>query len=370
MKKTLLITILIGASFTAYAQSQDITQIRIQKRQSVVAPLFERSMIATKPNEKLNGLNFQNELNNPKLEKTKALMSKSLLKAARGSEGVGGGDIACENRIKNIREDFNLWIRQGGHQYLDLKGRGSAETYKHSMLEAIARTKIQCVGEGNPGFPIIVFGIAKTCAVETGSDQNLMTCDFKRVTGHTDEELYQLVHHEFATLAGFEKPNGGDSDYEISNQISAHLVDQVVKRLAVNQNISACGGLNLRTSPVGTKCRTSKGAIFERVSRLNFGEAWRGPDGIIWSDVIGRKNHRDAFETCTEELGAFFPAQVAFENGESFGFREVLPGFSGRKFWVGTSNYVDAPVFFGDYGTFLDSYDPLKELDFRCAAKK
>ena len=289
--------------------------------------------------------------------------------AVRGQDR-GGGDVACENRVIVVRDDLRKWIQEAGYLGLDLKGRGTAEDYKNRMIDSIEKTRIQCVRNGDPGFPVTVFGVPKTCAVDRRASRNDMICDFQKVIGHDDESLYRQVHHEFATLAGFEKPNGGISDYEISNQIAGYLVDQVVKRLAVLPAAKACLALDLRNAPVGTKCRTSKGAVFEKVFRLNFGEAWKEPDGLIWSDVVGRANHRTAFEICTEKLGAFFPSQYAYEKAEAFGFREVLPGFSGRRFWVATTDYIDTPVFFGDYGTVLATLDPSSELDFRCATRK
>lgn len=163
----------------------------------------------------------------------------------------GGGDVACENRIKQIRNDLSLWIQKGGHTFLDLKGRGSATEYKQNMLDAISKTDIQCVGEGDRGFPVVVYGIAKTCAVDRGQTKNLMTCDFNKVVGHSEEDLYRQVHHEFATLAGFEKPNRGDSDYEISDQLGGYLEQQVVLKLVVKNDPSKI--LNLENLREGMK---------------------------------------------------------------------------------------------------------------------
>jgi hypothetical protein len=50
----------------------------------------------------------------------------------------------------------------------------------------------------------------------------------------TDQsDQYVLIHHEYAGLAGFEVNDGESSQYEISNQISGYLEDQIVKKLVV-----------------------------------------------------------------------------------------------------------------------------------------
>ena len=52
-----------------------------------------------------------------------------------------------------------------------------------------------------------------------------------------ESKQYELIHHEFAGLANFERPQGDDSDYAISNQLSGFLVDEIVKKLAVKPQI-------------------------------------------------------------------------------------------------------------------------------------
>src|SRR5262249_47071098 len=64
------------------------------------------------------------------------------------------------------------------------------------------------------------------------------------------------------------------------------------------QTLVACSSINLRTAQLHVKCTTSEGSVFERVSRDNFGEAWKGPDGVIWSDRVGSSNQYDAVNTC------------------------------------------------------------------------
>lgn len=88
----------------------------------------------------------------------------------------------------------------------------------------------------------------------------------------------------------------------------------------------------LRMVTPGFKCRTTNGAIYERVTRDNFGEAWKGPDGLIYSDFIGKYSQYDAIEIC-KNLGSTLPSQADFDHGEANGFREVLPTMKNRWYW-------------------------------------
>lgn len=126
--------------------------------------------------------------------------------------------------------------------------------------------------------------------------------------------------------------------------------------------IKACNDskIDLRTVASGFKCRTSKGAIYERVARVNFGEAWKGPDGLIYGDFIGERNQYKAFESC-KNLGGELPSQADFERGEANGFREVLPNMKDRWFWsssVYSNNHASGCSFNGYDGaiTYVPGY--------------
>ena len=45
--------------------------------------------------------------------------------------------------------------------------------------------------------------------------------------------------------------------------------------------------VDLRTVPLGFKCKTSKGITYERVERASFGEAWKDLNtNLIWSETL------------------------------------------------------------------------------------
>jgi hypothetical protein len=154
--------------------------------------------------------------------------------AAGGSEGTGGGDL-CEARIQAIRNDIVDWISRGGHEGLKLSGL-DVGTYKSRMKLVAQTARIVCVNPGDKGYPVEVDGVAKECRFDKRESRSLITCDTRKFQGRSESDQYVLVHHEYAGLAGIEKPKGDISDYSISSQISSYLVDTVVKKLSVKKS--------------------------------------------------------------------------------------------------------------------------------------
>lgn len=159
-------------------------------------------------------------------------VSKASQSVAKGGVATGGGDL-CENRIKTIRDDLKTWITSGGSESLDLPTGMEQNQYVESMLGAISAAKIRCVTKGDSGFPVQVNGIPKACRFDRSSREALITCDANKFMFLNDSQQYVLVHHEYAGIANIEVPNGSDSDYTVSNQISDFLIETSVKKLAV-----------------------------------------------------------------------------------------------------------------------------------------
>lgn len=160
---------------------------------------------------------------------------------AIGGASPGGGD-RCEERFKSVTEDIQKWIHEGGAQSLDFRAipfAVTADTYSQAMLQQIAGARVTCVGPGDSGYPVQVNGSAKECLNfidELGVSRIL--CDRAKfysemANPENDTAQYRIVHHELASLAGLEIPNGDDSTYTLSKQITQFLEDQIVKRLAV-----------------------------------------------------------------------------------------------------------------------------------------
>lgn len=291
-----------------------------------------------------------------------------------GPRDSGGGDI-CEDRIQLIRDDLREWIHRGGSSELSLPRTLSAQQYSIRMLAQMGAAKIRCVGPYDVGFPIQVNGTPKICRFDQDTESGQITCDAAKFDALGDADQYVLIHHEFAGLAGIEPPIVDDSRYEISNQISDYLVVQTVMKLAVKSAV-ACINLKLRAVPVGTKCKTSTGSIYERVYRANFGEAWKGPDGLTWSDQVGSGTQYEAVNIC-KNLGATLPSINDFIRGDGYGFLETLPNMRDRFFWSSSlysspSDYSDEPAeayYFASAGGSTYHY-PRNQVDsIRCVVR-
>lgn len=141
-----------------------------------------------------------------------------------------------------------------------------------------------------------------------------------------------------------------------------------------------CASTDLRKASPHFICSSSTGAIFERVEGGNFGESWKGPDDLIWSDRILEDkypydhDHYEAINIC-RDLGGRLPTLEEFVRAEENGFREILPNIK-NIFWLGTLERVDpkdaifarAYVFNGDTGgVALDRRNDLKS--FRCVRR-
>jgi hypothetical protein len=146
---------------------------------------------------------------------------------AAGQDG-NGGDI-CEDRIKTIAQDINSWISLGGAQSLKLPLSVSVEKYNQGMQLEIKNALVACQSE-----PIKIGESEKACTnFIDKSHVHRIVCNAKRMMETAEADQYVLIHHEFAGLNDFEKNDGERSNYEISNQITGYLEDQVVKKLKV-----------------------------------------------------------------------------------------------------------------------------------------
>ncbi|RYZ73375.1 MAG: hypothetical protein EOP05_10105 [Proteobacteria bacterium] len=158
-------------------------------------------------------------------------------RAERGVGHGGGGDL-CENRIQAIAYDLESWIARGGHRSLELPAQVSKDAYAQAMTVPLKDFKAACVSKGDQGYPVAVDGTPKVCRFDGDQTSSRITCDSEKFQKLEAEDQYVLIHHEFAGLAGLELPNGNNSHYAISNQISAYLEETTVKKLAVQPVIN------------------------------------------------------------------------------------------------------------------------------------
>jgi len=123
--------------------------------------------------------------------------------------------------------------------------------------------------------------------------------------------------------------------------------------LALLAAVISCNdpSVHLRQEPLGFKCLSYWGVVFEKVDGGTLGESWRGNDGVIWGDVIGQYDFQDAFKAC-EAIGAKLPDLAVYQHGYHSGMDGVLPHMGnaqgyGVSFWTSTSvpgQHVGDPV--------------------------
>lgn len=243
---------------------------------------------------------------------------------AVGSEGRGGGD-SCEDRFKVVATDLEKWIKAGGGEGLDFSSlpfQLTFQNYTTGMLDKISRARITCVGPGDADFPVLVHGKPKECRSyidEAGIPR--IICDRNKFYLHVDNRennpaQYRIVHHEYATLAGFEVANEDDSSYVISDQITDFLEDHVVKRLAV-KSIDQILTLNTRMETLSAGIQVNieqELAAYEYVlnlagrkvskirvtSRNEYGRVYE-----IQFTTIGSRSRKCSLETSKITVGAF-----------------------------------------------------------------
>jgi hypothetical protein len=152
----------------------------------------------------------------------------------------------------------------------------------------------------------------------------------------------------------------------LSQYAFAIAVDAQRRQSHAQERVPSCAdyGVNLRRVPAGFRCRTSKGKIFERVSRSDFGEAWRDSTGVIWSDLLGEASNdgpiqsllvvnSEATRICSS-AGGTLPTRAEFESGLRQGFEEVLPNLETKQdrwYWSRSAHPSDP-----DSGFYYSSY--------------
>jgi hypothetical protein len=166
--------------------------------------------------------------------------------AARADRVGNGGDL-CESRIQSIRDDLHQWIDNKGSARLQLPEGLTTEQYNTRMQQQMGRAKITCTTE-----PLLIGRAEKTCRNNVREDGTpYLECNVLRFMASSESDQYKLIHHEFAGLAGLENNIGEASNYQISNQITGYLENEVVKKLAVRSNYAQSGRAKVYKGPEG-----------------------------------------------------------------------------------------------------------------------
>lgn len=102
-----------------------------------------------------------------------------------------------------------------------------------------------------------------------------------------------------------------------------------------------CGTVDLRAAPVGFKCSIENFWVYERVDRQGFGEAWKAPNGLIWSDRI-RTASQVGGETICAQLGAALPSRDDMHSCSVNARYQILPNFNGDHYWTTFKDFFNA----------------------------
>jgi hypothetical protein len=238
-------------------------------------------------------------------------------KVNEGGQDIGGGD-SCENRIREIRDDISNWITLKGYLALELPSGITPEFYATEMADQIGKAKIKCASQGDEGYPVAVTDprtsevFAKTCKFERTEAESKITCDLIKFNSMKMDETgqYVLVHHEFAGLAKVERPDGAESHYDVSNQISSYLANTVVKKLVVRSKKTGC--------PSPKILPAARDASGEKLS-IGFGEAARYcarrgghlPTALEWAEYIYQLGGRGIVQTTKSRPNSLFQTVTA-----------------------------------------------------------
>lgn len=209
-----------------------------------------------------------------------------------GGESVGGGDL-CENRIQEIRDDISIWINKGGPKDLE-KLPISTEEYSMRMQTYLAVSKnidgslkpvahIECTRN-----MVDVEKVEKVCRFEKATTNNKIICDYDKFMNSSVDEQYRLIHHEYAGLAGLENPNGGQSTYFISNQLTSFLQVQIVRKLALKKQKPA------------TKYEALKDLYDSSVSNIQYDDF----------DLYGATKTKECVQTSEHHQDKTFPIMI------------------------------------------------------------
>lgn len=187
------------------------------------------------------------------------------MNSSAGNEKGNGGDI-CENKMRNISNDIKSWLLKDEYKGLQLPEDLEEESYKHGMLKAIKKSLLSCTTD-----KVFIGKAEKTCInFQDDNGDTRVKCNFDRFMKTAEDKEYQLMHHEFAGVAGFETNNGEEkSDYKISIQINKFLKKEEVLKLGIKKNKAinmVLYGMSLEASALVVEDFKSEGVNARRLN--------------------------------------------------------------------------------------------------------
>lgn len=154
-----------------------------------------------------------------------------LASAFAGGSHTGGGD-PLEQAFKEVTTNIVQWIKSGNASDLKLPEGISYSQYVTEMQKVTSSFSVSFSSTTR------IQGVDKVCINTRNAKRVLIVCNrtlFSELVREDRQELYRLIHHEFAGAARLEKNEGANSDYRISDQVSANLRWEKVLRLPIER---------------------------------------------------------------------------------------------------------------------------------------
>lgn len=155
---------------------------------------------------------------------------------------------------------------------------------------------------------------------------------------------------------------------------------------AAEEKLSGCISADLRSAAPGFRCKTKAGFPFKLLHRSEKGkEFWLDEtSALLWGDQLSERIRRKAAASlCARKTEGenFFPdrhlselpTMLDFTTAEAHGFREVLPNFAEKFYWMksevpGAANI--GHVFNGNFGKAeIVVYRSINFENIRCVAR-
>lgn len=156
-----------------------------------------------------------------------AALSFSVLTQAQTLDRAGNGGDPLEMRFHMVAKNLKKWIENGDLSFIQFPEGVSESQYRTKMLETLSDYNVTFIRK-----PVSLLGHEKVCRnFRDEYDRPQVLChaesfyDFL-APGQEAElaNIYPLVHHEIAGLAGFEiNDDGARSNYDISIQVYMNL---------------------------------------------------------------------------------------------------------------------------------------------------
>ncbi|MBI2646840.1 MAG: hypothetical protein HYW85_07440 [Deltaproteobacteria bacterium] len=278
------------------------------------------------------------------------IIGMGLLLSAQAFSGIGagnGGDtytiLLQEAKLKAI--EYIEKVDKGAFSKLDISER-SKEIFLGNYTAYLRESKninflivIPSLGDE----PLIVAREGKSYRVEALYDSSAqkLKIDKDLTEDYDHEKLAKLLLHEAGHMVGF--------GFEFENNLDEIAVG-IIRSFGTSSGENpkpkntVCindPSMDLREAPIGFTCITENDAVFERVKRKFFGEAWKDHDtGLIWSDLVGETWGCNKGVKVCETLEARLPTQIEVQRASASGLLKALPNvhvmkrdYSLRSYW-------------------------------------